>query len=147
MAQKKVPVTSVTPASKVKATSKEQQARTRNLVMGIASLTPAGKAVKAVASTGKAIRKVKAAQAVAQNKKTVEKVARMQEKTKAEKIAKNSVKVKPASKAATRLEKNSAEKARVDTAKSGAWARYEAGQIEKKRQLPSKVVKINSKNK
>lgn len=96
MAAKKVPVTSVTPASKVKATSKEQQARTRNLVIGIASLTPAGKAVKTVASTGKAIRKVKAAKAVAQNKKTVEKVARMQEKTKAEKIAKNSVKPIPA---------------------------------------------------
>lgn len=93
---KKVPVTSVTPASKVKATSKAQQARTRNLVMGIATATPAGKAVKAVASTGKAIRKIKAAEMVKQNKKTVEKVARMQEKTKAEKIAKNSVKVKPA---------------------------------------------------
>jgi hypothetical protein len=51
---KKVPVTSVTPASKVKATSKAQQARTRNLVMGIATATPAGRAVKAAATVAKA---------------------------------------------------------------------------------------------
>ena len=51
---KKVSVTSVTPASKVKATSKAQQARTRNLVMGIATATPAGRAVKAAATAVKA---------------------------------------------------------------------------------------------
>ena len=51
---KKVPVTSVTPASKVKAVSKAQQARTRNLVMGIASATPVGRAVKAAATVAKA---------------------------------------------------------------------------------------------
>jgi hypothetical protein len=50
---KKVPVTSVTPASKVKATSKAQQARTRGLVMGIATATPAGRAVKAAATVAK----------------------------------------------------------------------------------------------
>lgn len=53
---KKVSVTSVTPASKVKAVSKAQQARTRNLVMGIASVTPVGRlatgAVKASRTTG-----------------------------------------------------------------------------------------------
>jgi hypothetical protein len=51
---KKVSVTSVTPASKVKATSKAQQARTRGLVMGIATATPAGRAVKAAATVAKA---------------------------------------------------------------------------------------------
>ena len=51
---KKVSVTSVTPASKVKATSKEQQARTRNLVMGIATATPAGRAAKVAVTAAKA---------------------------------------------------------------------------------------------
>jgi hypothetical protein len=55
-----------------------------------------------------------------------------------------SVKVVKPTSAAARLEKNSAAKAKADTAKSGAWARYEAGQIEKKRQRPAKVTKINS---
>ena len=52
---KKVPVTSVTPASKVKATSKAEQARTRNLVIGIASMTPAGRAAKTAATAAKAV--------------------------------------------------------------------------------------------
>jgi len=52
---KKVPVTSVTPASKVKATSKAQQSRTRNLVMGIAAATPAGRVAKAGATAAKAV--------------------------------------------------------------------------------------------
>jgi hypothetical protein len=98
-------------------------------------------ATKQVAKT---VAKKVQSQAVKQNKKTVEKVAKMQEKTKAEKIAKNSVKVKPATKAAVRLEKNSQAKANADTAKTGAMARYNAGQIEKARQLPSKVVKVKS---
>jgi len=51
---KKVPVTSVTPAIKTKATSKAEQARTRNLVMGIASATPVGRGAKAVATAAKA---------------------------------------------------------------------------------------------
>ena len=51
---KKVPVTSVTPASKVKATSKTQQARTRGLVMGIATSTPAGRVAKAGTTAVKA---------------------------------------------------------------------------------------------
>jgi hypothetical protein len=144
---KKVPVTSVTPASKVKATSKEQQARTRNLVMGIATATPAGKAVKAVASTGKVIRKIQGKQMVARTKKAVNTVADIQQKVKAETIAKNSVKTKSGITTKERAEKNSIAKAKADTAKSGAAARYEAGKVEAKRQLPSKVVKINSKNK
>ena len=57
---KKVPVTSVTPALKVKATSKAQQARTRNLVMGIAAATPAGRAVKTAATAVKAVKTAKA---------------------------------------------------------------------------------------
>jgi hypothetical protein len=67
MATRKVPVTSVTPASKVTAVSKAQQARTRNLVMGIASVTPVGRVAKGAATaanvvsrstkTGKAIKK------------------------------------------------------------------------------------------
>ena len=142
---KKVSVTSVTPASKVKAISKAQQARTRNLVMGIASATPAGKAVKAVASTGKVIRKIQGKQMVARTKKAVNAVADIQQKVKAETIAKNSVKTKSAMSVKERAAKNSAEKARVDTAKTGAAARYYAGKVETKRQLPSKVVRINSK--
>ena len=52
---KKVPVTSVTPAFKVKETSKAQQSRTRNLVMGIAAATPVGRAAKAGATAAKAV--------------------------------------------------------------------------------------------
>lgn len=51
--KKMVPVTSVTPASKVKAVSKAQQARTRNLVMGIASATPVGRAAKVTGTVSK----------------------------------------------------------------------------------------------
>ena len=57
---KKVSVTSVTPASKVKATSKAQQARTRNLVMGIATATPAGRAAKVAVTAAKAAKATKA---------------------------------------------------------------------------------------
>jgi hypothetical protein len=55
MAARKVSVTSVTPASKVKATPKAQQSRTRNLVMGIAAATPVGRAAKAGATVAKAV--------------------------------------------------------------------------------------------
>jgi hypothetical protein len=58
---KKVPVTSVTPAIKVKAKSKASQARTRNLVMGIAAATPAGRVAKAVGTAAKAATKVNSA--------------------------------------------------------------------------------------
>ena len=48
MAKKRTPVTSVTPKSTVKPVSKAQQARTRKLIAGIASVTPVGRAAKAV---------------------------------------------------------------------------------------------------
>jgi len=53
MAARKVSVTSVTPASKVKATSKAQQSRTRNLVMGIAAATPVGRVAKVASVAAK----------------------------------------------------------------------------------------------
>ena len=119
-----------------------------------ASFTPVGRAAKtagtvakAVASSPKIVRKIQGKQMVARTKKAVNAVADIQQKVKAETIAKNSVKTKPAMTAKDRAAKNSTAKAKADTAKSGAAARYEAGQVEKKRQLPSKVVKINSKNK
>ena len=61
---KKVPVTSVTPASKVQATSKAQQARTRGLVMGIATATPAGRVAKVAVTAAKTAKAAKAAKAV-----------------------------------------------------------------------------------
>jgi len=60
---KKVSVTSVTPAIKIKATSKASQARTRNLVMGIAAATPAGRVVKTAATAAKVVKGAKAAKA------------------------------------------------------------------------------------
>jgi hypothetical protein len=51
---KKVPVTSVTPAIKVKATSKAQQASTRKMVGAIAAATPVGRVVKTAATAAKA---------------------------------------------------------------------------------------------
>ena len=97
--------------------------------------------------TPKVVKKIQGKQMVARTKKAVNAVADIQQKVKAETIAKNSVKTKPAMTAKDRAAKNSAAKAKADTAKSGAAARYYAGQVEKKRQLPSKVVKINSKKK
>jgi hypothetical protein len=58
---KKVPVTSVTPAIKVKAKSKAQQASTRKMVGAIAAATPAGRVAKAVGTTAKAVKTAKAA--------------------------------------------------------------------------------------
>lgn len=58
---KKVPVTSVTPAIKVKATSKAKQASTRKMVGAIASVTPIGKAVKVAGAAAKAATKVNSA--------------------------------------------------------------------------------------
>jgi hypothetical protein len=51
---KKVQVTSVTPAIKVKATSKAQQASTRKMVGAIAAATPVGRVVKTAATAAKA---------------------------------------------------------------------------------------------
>ena len=81
MATRKVPVTSVTPASKVKATSKAQQSRTRNLVMGIAAATPVGRAAKVATTAFKASNAAKTAKA-----------------TKTLATPKSAVKVKPAAK-------------------------------------------------
>jgi len=66
MAARKVPVTSVTPASKVKATSKAQQSRTRNLVMGIAAATPVGRAAKVAGTAAKAASGARKTSTVAQ---------------------------------------------------------------------------------
>ena len=124
---KNVQVTSVTPKAKVKASTEKEKASTRKTIGMIAAVVPAGKAVKAVASAGKAVRKLEAAQMVKQNKKTVEKVARMQEKTKAEKIAKNSVKVKSANKSNPSNEKiNNANSSMLRKMKSGEFAKDQA---------------------
>jgi hypothetical protein len=117
-----------------------------------ASLTPSGRAAvktagaiaKGLASSPKIVRKIQGKKMVERNKKAVNFVADIQQKVKAETIAKNSVKTKPAMTAKQRAEKNSAAKAKVDTAKSGAAARYEAGKVEAKRQLPAKVVEVKS---
>jgi hypothetical protein len=103
----------------------------------------------AIGAAARAVAKKAAANAV---KKTVTKKAakaakglkKSDEKITTEVIQGNSVRVVKPTKAAVRLEKNSMAKAKADTAKTGAMARYYAGQIEKNRQLPSKVVKINS---
>jgi len=104
-------------------------------------------------AAGKVIPKVvKRAALVAKNQKSaknnmkiVNKVADLQQKTKAETIAKNSVKVKGAKDDAVRRAINSESSAKTMTAKSGAAARYYAGQVENKRKLPAKVIKIKSK--
>jgi hypothetical protein len=152
---KNVQVTSVTPNVKVKASTEKEKASTRKTIGMIAAVVPAGKAVKAVASAGKAVRKLEAAQMVKQNKKTVEKVARMQEKTKAEKIAKNSVKVKPANKSNPSNEKiNNFRDSTLKNIKSGEFAKDQAKLEEFRNALKHgldktkpKVVKINTKNK
>jgi hypothetical protein len=61
MATRKVSVTSVTPKATVTARTKAQQARTRNLVMGIAAATPAGRVAKGAATVAKAATKVNSA--------------------------------------------------------------------------------------
>lgn len=59
MAKKRTPVTSVTPKSTVKPVSKAQQARTRKLIAGIASVTPVGRAAKAAITAAKTTKVVK----------------------------------------------------------------------------------------
>ena len=77
------------------------------------------------------------------NMKIVNAVADLQQKTKAETIASNSVKVKRATSAADRKMANSESSAKTMTAKTGAAARYYAGQVASKK--PAKVIKIKSK--
>jgi len=108
-----------------------------------ASTLPAGRAVKAAGAVVKGTKIARKAQAVKelkQNKKIVEEVARLQEKTKAETIAKNSVKVRNAKDEAVRKAINSESSAKTMTAKTGAAARYYAGKVASKK--PAKVIKI-----
>jgi hypothetical protein len=108
----------------------------------------AGDAAKKVAK--KAVPKaVKRAALVAKNKKSaknnmkiVNKVADLQQKTKAETIAKNSVKVKPGDEI-LRLRKNVDSYYKTVKAKSGATAKEEAAKVASKK--PAKVIKIKSK--
>jgi hypothetical protein len=60
---KKVPVTSVTPKSKVKASTEKEKASTRKTVAAIASLTPVGRGVKTATTAVKAAKVAKAATA------------------------------------------------------------------------------------
>ena len=63
-----------------------------------ASLTPVGRGAKIAGIIAKPLSKVVQAKSVKNTKVVVEKIAKMQEKTRAEKIASNSVKVKPPAK-------------------------------------------------
>ena len=63
-----------------------------------ASLTPIGRTAKIAGIIAKPISKVIQAKGVKNTKVVVEKIAKMQEKTRTEKIASNSVKLKPAAK-------------------------------------------------
>ena len=106
---KKVPVTSVTPASKVKATSKAQQARARKLVGAIAAATPVGQTVKTATTIAK----------LAKTAKAVKVAEKAKQAAKTEKIASNSVKAKAGMTAKERAIKNAAETMKVTGAKSG----------------------------
>ena len=60
---KNVPVTSVTPKSKVKASTEKEKTSTRKTVAAIASLTPVGRGVKTATTAVKAAKVAKAATA------------------------------------------------------------------------------------
>lgn len=88
--------------------------------------------IKIIKSISKAVTKpvVKKvqAQAVKQNKKTVEKVAKMQERTKTDAIQKSSVKVKPAAKPNTGLENRGVKLTKteaINRARDYQWDRAE----------------------
>jgi len=105
---------------------------------------------KAGVKVSKTVAKKVQSQAVKQNKKTVEKVARMQEKTKAEKIAKNSVKTRPED-SIKRLRDNVDSYYKTVKAKSGATAKQDAAEAAKnnRRNSPYKenqVVSVKSGN-
>jgi hypothetical protein len=107
---------------------------------------------KAGVKVAKTVAKKVQSQAVKQNKKTVEKVAKMQEKTKAEKIAKNSVKVKPANKSnPSNAKLNQGRELMMSKIKSGKYAKDEAKLQEISNQFLNQinktkpnVVKVNS---
>jgi hypothetical protein len=63
MAKKTVSVTSVTPKSKVKASTEKEKASTRKTVAAIASLTPVGRVAKTATTAVKAAKVAKAASA------------------------------------------------------------------------------------
>jgi hypothetical protein len=126
-----------------------------SVVRGVAKVAAKVAGTKAGTKVAKTVAKKTQAQAVKQNKKTVEKVARMQEKTKAEKIAKNSVTTKPAN-------KNNPSNAKINyftdsslrKMKSGEYAKDAAKLQEVTNKVTQglnktkpKVVKINSKKK
>ena len=98
MATRKVPVTSVTPASKVKATSNAQQSRTRNLVMGIATATPVGRAAKAAGTAAKAISSTRKSSTLAKKYDNALKAASGTKSPRPYRDVVESVKVKPAAK-------------------------------------------------
>ena len=98
MATRKVPVTSVTPASKVMATSKAQQSRTRNLVMGIAAATPVGRAAKAAGTAAKAVSSTRKSNTLAKKYDNALKAASGTKSPRPYRDVVESVKVKPAAK-------------------------------------------------
>jgi hypothetical protein len=115
-----------------------------------ASFAPAGRAVKAVASTGKAVRRIQAKQMVKRNKQAVNMLADIQQKVKAEKIAKNSVKVVGAN-PLSRASKNIKSNTKVQEAKSGDAAKRGAKDAAEsnRRNSPYKenqVVRVKSGN-
>ena len=93
-----------------------------SVVRGVAKVAAKVANTKAGVKVTKTVAKKVQSQAVKQNKKTVEKVARMQEKTKAEKIAKDSVKVVKAD-PLSRASKNIKSNEKVQNAKSGTAAK------------------------
>lgn len=129
-----------------------------------ASMTPVGRAVKgatvaaktagtvakALAGSPKVVRKAQAVKELKRNKKIVEEVARMQEKTKAEKIANRSVKTRPEDKI-KRMRDNVDSYYKTVKAKSGATAKQDAAEAAKTnyRKSPYKenqVVTVKSGN-
>jgi hypothetical protein len=129
-----------------------------------ASFTPAGRAVKgatvaaktagtvakALAGSPRVVRKAQAVKELKRNKKIVEEVARMQEKTKAEKIANRSVKTRPEDKI-KRMRDNVDSYYKTVKAKSGATAKQDAAEAAKTnyRKSPYKenqVVTVKSGN-
>jgi uncharacterized protein YycO len=121
-----------------------------------ASMTPAGRAVKgatvaaktagtvakALAGSPKVVRKAQAVKELKRNKKIVEEIARMQEKTKADKIAKRSVRAMPA-KPQGNKEINSNSREIANLRKSGELAKRSAKQVQQSK--PAKVVQIKNK--
>ena len=104
-----------------------------------ASFTPIGRTAKIAGIIAKPISKVIQAKGVKNTKVVVEKIAKMQEKTRAERIASNSVKLKPAAK---QIPNNpSYTKAVAQGRASGGTARpdYEVAKIPVSKNLTARV--------